>query len=134
MTAPPEPTLWHDGPASIGDLTLDLLESFEALAPWGREFDPPTFVVQGLVDECRAIGTDKTHIKLVLADPETGCFVDAVWFRALEAGQAVGEVLGVGDAVAVLARPQINRWRDRESVQLLVEDLRPLESLRNRPA
>lgn len=118
----PGPVVWHDGHVLVSDMGLDAVSALESLAPWGRGFEYPAFVVGGAAAGIRAIGADKSHVKFCLKS--AGYSIDVVWFRALHPGQDVTDVLQEGMVVQTLGSPHLNRFRGKTSVQLIVSNLR----------
>ena len=72
------PCVRHDGP---GPARLDeqLLDEIDALEPFGREWERPTFVDPFTVVDARCVG-DGTHLKLSLE--RRGALYPAIWFGA----------------------------------------------------
>ncbi|MCL7929335.1 single-stranded-DNA-specific exonuclease RecJ [Halomonas llamarensis] len=116
------PRLWTDGELSIAQLTLSTLSEIEALGPYGREFDPPLFEGRFIVEALRPVGADGTHLMLELSMGPVTC--KAIWFRALTPGELPS--FGVGDTLHCAYKLNRNRWRGRDSLQLMVEHASPL--------
>ncbi|MYL22224.1 DHH family phosphoesterase [Halomonas alkaliantarctica] len=116
------PRLWTDGELSSAQLTLATLSEVETLGPYGREFDPPLFEGRFIVEALRPVGADGTHLMLELSMGPVTC--KAIWFRALTPGEL--PAFQVGDTLHCAYKLNRNRWRGRESLQLMVEHARPL--------
>ena len=107
--------LWVDDPAL---LTLECVEDLERLEPCGTGNARPRLALLGAVlTELTPIGGGK-HLRVQLE--QQGTTYDAVFF--LQTAESLG--LRVGDCVDAAFYPQINEFRDRRSVQLLLCDLR----------
>lgn len=111
------PRLWTDGELSEAQLSLETLSEIEALGPFGREFEAPLFEGRFLVESLRPVGADGTHLMLELSHGRVSC--RAIWFRALTPGEL--PAFGLGDTLHCAYRLNRNRWRGRESLQLMVE-------------
>lgn len=111
------PRLWTDGELSEAQLSLATLSEIEALGPFGREFEAPLFEGRFLVESLRPVGADGTHLMLELSQGRVSC--RAIWFRALTPGEL--PAFGLGDTLHCAYRLNRNRWRGRESLQLMVE-------------
>ncbi|MCS2610855.1 single-stranded-DNA-specific exonuclease RecJ [Halomonas dongshanensis] len=111
------PRLWTDGELSEAQLSLETLSEIEALGPFGREFEAPLFEGRFLVESLRPVGADGTHLMLELSQGRVSC--RAIWFRALTPGEL--PAFGLGDTLHCAYRLNRNRWRGRESLQLMVE-------------
>lgn len=111
------PRILTDGDLVPEQLNLATLETLEALGPYGREFDPPLFQGDFLVESLRPVGADGTHLMLELSCGPVSH--RAIWFRALTPGEV--PAFGVGDRLRCAYKLSRNRWRGRESLQLMVE-------------
>lgn len=102
-------TLVSDG--ELDALTLDTAREVFELAPWGQGFPEPLFDGMFEVLDQRIVG--QRHLKLLLRPVDGVASVDAIYFnqdRLLERRQ-----------LRLAYRLDINRYRGRESVQLIVE-------------
>ncbi|GAA3911288.1 single-stranded-DNA-specific exonuclease RecJ [Halomonas cibimaris] len=116
------PRLWTDGALSPGQLDLATLDELEALGPFGREFDPPLFEGEFIVESLRPVGADGSHLMMELsAGPRV---LKAIWFRALTPGEL--PAFAMGDTLRCAYKLNRNRYRGRESLQLMVEHAEPL--------
>jgi single-stranded-DNA-specific exonuclease len=104
-----------DGTLETGDLNLVTAELLRDGGPWGQHFPEPLFRGQFQVVQKRVLGGK--HLKFTLAawdDPQL--LVDAIAFNVAE------EQLGIeAEMVDFLYRLDVNVWRGRESLQLLIE-------------
>jgi len=111
------PRVFTDGELSPEQLSLATLEELQRLGPYGREFDAPLFQGDFLVESLRPVGAEGNHLMLSLS---AGPVIHkAIWFRALTPGEL--PAFGVGDGLRCAYRLNRNRWRGRESLQLMVE-------------
>ncbi|MCX2525030.1 single-stranded-DNA-specific exonuclease RecJ [Larsenimonas rhizosphaerae] len=115
------PLLLTDGELDASCMGLALLDELEALAPYGREFDPPLFEGVFQVDMARLVGSEGNHLMLTL---EAGRqLTRAIWFRAVDPGDP--SPVSEGDQVRCAFKLSRNRYRGRESLQLMIEHLEP---------
>ncbi|WP_245947909.1 single-stranded-DNA-specific exonuclease RecJ [Billgrantia montanilacus] len=118
------PQVLTDGellPAQFGLSTLDELEK---LGPYGREFDAPLFEGDFLVEALRPVGADGSHLMMTLSAGAVS--LRAIWFRALTPGEL--PAFGLGDRLRCAYRLSRNRWKGRESLQLMVEHAETFDS------
>ncbi|WP_404376666.1 DHH family phosphoesterase [Vreelandella aquamarina] len=116
------PRLWTDGELSTAQLSLATLVEIETLGPYGREFDPPLFEGRFIVEALRPVGAEGSHLMMELS---MGAVTSkAIWFRALTPGELPS--FGVGDTLHCAYKLNRNRWRGRESLQLMVEHASPI--------
>lgn len=104
-----------DGLLQPSQLNLDLARTLREAGPWGQHFPEPLFRGEFTVVQRRVLGNK--HLKLVLAgteDPDN--LIDAIAFNLTEA--SLNAAMG---AVDILYRVDVNAWRGRESLQLLIE-------------
>ncbi|MEG3113945.1 DHH family phosphoesterase [Salinicola sp. 4072] len=111
------PIVWTDGSLSASQLTLATLDELEALAPYGREFDAPLFEAEFFVEQLRPVGAEGNHLMLELSCDAV--VSRAIWFRALNPGEAAP--VSLGDRIRCAFKLSRNRWKGRESLQLMVE-------------
>lgn len=77
------PVIWTDGSLAPSEIHIDTVAGFNALEPFGREFEAPRFRGEFLVCEARPVGGDKTHLQMLLrSSPDDPRFIKAIWFRA----------------------------------------------------
>ncbi|MEQ6918614.1 single-stranded-DNA-specific exonuclease RecJ [Halomonas aquatica] len=115
------PRIFTDGELAPRQLSLATLYELEWLGPYGREFDAPLFEGEFLVEALRPVGADGSHLMLELsAGPAS---LKAIWFRALTPGEV--PAFGVGATLHCAFKLNRNRWRGRESLQLMLEHAEP---------
>lgn len=113
------PTIVHDGDIDPAELTVDALEEWTRLAPFGQENPEPRFVSRNMrIMTARRIGKDASHLKMQVRG------------QSLKATDCIGwgfgdwtERVGPGDQVSVLHAPQINEWNGDRTVQMLIKGL-----------
>ncbi|MFC2990426.1 single-stranded-DNA-specific exonuclease RecJ [Halomonas tibetensis] len=115
------PKILTDGDLAEHQLSLETLAELQTLGPYGREFEAPLFQGDFVVEALRPVGADGTHLMLELSLGATNH--RAIWFRALTPGEM--PAFGVGDPLRCAFKLNRNRWRGRESLQLMVEYAHP---------
>ncbi|RDB44878.1 DHH family phosphoesterase [Halomonas sp. DQ26W] len=111
------PHVLTDGKLLPAQFDLSTLDELERLAPYGREFDAPLFEGEFLVEALRPVGADGSHLMMTLSAGVVS--LRAIWFRALTPGEL--PAFGLGDRLRCAYRLSRNRWKGRESLQLMVE-------------
>ncbi|MFC3290768.1 single-stranded-DNA-specific exonuclease RecJ [Modicisalibacter luteus] len=111
------PCVFTDGELTAPQLCLATLDELERLAPYGREFDAPLFDGEFLVENLRVVGADGCHLMLELSCG--GVTARAIWFRALTPGEV--PAFGLGARLRCAYKLSRNRWKGRESLQLMIE-------------
>jgi single-stranded-DNA-specific exonuclease len=106
-----------DGELRPQDLGLDLAETLRAAGPWGQGFPEPIFDGCFEVVARRVVG--EKHLKLTLRLPQ-GPAVDAIAFHQAEHSAAPGSLLHAA------YRLDVNEFRGRRSLQLVIEHLTPV--------
>lgn len=110
--------LLTDGELEQSDFSLDVAQQLRDGGPWGQHFPEPCFYGEFSVVQHRVVGGK--HLKLVLGyGPSSEQVVDAIAFNAVEEGSSPT----VPERLAAVYRLDINRFRGRESLQLMVEHL-----------
>ena len=120
----PEPiTLEID--AELADtrlLTQGLVESLQALAPFGRDNPDPVFLTcGGVVTETRRVGKDNNTAILQIKLPGRQWPTKAVRFKSGDWAERVQP----GQRVDIVYSPKLNEWNGKVNVELSLLDLRP---------
>jgi single-stranded-DNA-specific exonuclease len=112
------PVRFSDGELPAQAFTTDFLDAINQLEPWGREFEYPLFEGTFLVKDVRVMGADKNHMSLTLERDRVQ--TRAVWFNAIDLD--TGEIpVAVGDRLKTLFSLSDNYWKNRRSLQLMIE-------------
>jgi single-stranded-DNA-specific exonuclease len=111
------PSLEADVIVSLPDLNPALLKEMDQLEPTGQKNRSPLFVSHKVdVRGARAVGKDKSHLKLILS--QDGITFDAIAFRF---GHLVHEIPGQID---ILYAFEVNEFNGRTTLQLNIKDLK----------
>lgn len=114
---PTRPQVEADLKLEVHDLTLDLVKELEVLEPHGKGNERPMVWLGPL----RLSGIKSLKDKHIKAGLRVGNdWVDLIWWNAAE----LIEEIQAMQQVEILGRVEINRWRDREKVQFIIEALR----------
>ncbi|HET7562895.1 MAG TPA: single-stranded-DNA-specific exonuclease RecJ [Rhodanobacteraceae bacterium] len=108
-----QPVLLSDGELEPTGFALELARQLRTAGPWGQGFPVPIF---DNVFECvsqKTMGANGNHRRLQLRDPHGGGVHEAVYFN-VEGDVAQSAPLRVAYEL------QVNEWRGRDSLQLLV--------------
>lgn len=111
-----EGVVWSDGEVAPADLTLDFAQCLREAAPWGQAFPEPRFDGRFVVVDRRIVGGQ--HLKLMVQSCAGGRELDAIWFRARDP-----ESVRIGDQVRMVYRLDVNEYRGRRTLQLIVDHL-----------
>lgn len=109
-------TILSDGELSNNELNLELVKQLDEISPWGQGFEEPTFDGEFDVVEAKAVG--EIHLKLKLQQANNSQVLDAIAFGYLSAENDLPT-----SRVRVAYRPDINEWRKRQNLQLIIEYL-----------
>ena len=112
-----EKVLLTDGELTAADLDITTAISLRQAGPWGQHFPEPLFEGEFDVIERRIVG--KHHLKMQLACGSIP--VDAIMFNIREGDEAIAR-----GKVRVVYKLDVNEFRGRKSVQMLVEHIQPL--------
>jgi single-stranded-DNA-specific exonuclease len=109
------PVLKVDLELPLENLSFDLGFELERFKPYGVGNPEPLFVAWDIdVLSSREVGRDRRHLKLNLTPG-----FEAIWFGGAKNGD-----LALGDKVAVVYTPTIEKWRGKEKVVLKIRDLK----------
>ena len=112
-------TVEADCQVNFEDVNLSLAKAFQLLEPYGVGNPVPVFIMRGVaVNEISGI-SDNKHTKLVFGNGRHT--ISAVYFS--NSPSSLG--IYVGDKVDILFNLDINEWGGRESVQIIIRDIKP---------
>ena len=116
------PILEIDADCELPQVTLDMIEQLQTLAPFGRDNPSPMLCVRNVqLAECaRRMGNEGAHLRLNLRHERT--LLQAVGWRL----GSLAEQLPAGIRVDVVFEPKINEWQGRRRPDLHVKDIRIL--------
>ena len=130
-----QPVLRADVELDPGDATPELLAELAKMEPWGTGNEEPIFLAKGVeVADCRQIGRDGEHLKMLLNTPRG--LREAVYWRAFNNEELLNGLhpsnLPVnGEArwsrVDLCYRIQENTYQSEKGIQLCVVDMRKSE-------
>ena len=116
------PSVEADCKIEFEDITLALAKAFQMLEPYGVANPVPVFVMSGVtVNEVSGI-SDGKHTRFTFGSGKYT--LSAMYFS--NSPKDLG--IYVGDKVDVLFNIDINEWGGRESVQIIVRDIRHSEN------
>ncbi len=115
------PWLVVDADAVLAEIEAGPVEQLDRMAPFGRGNARPRFRIRDLrITEIKPMGRDNSHLSLRLAG-DGGRGVRAVWWKQGERADALAD----GMRVDVVARANLNRWRNNVTAELEILDLAP---------
>ena len=109
-----------DGQLSGVEMNLELAQLLRDNGPWGHQFPEPLFDGEFALLQQRIVG--QRHLKLVLMEPASGIAIDAIHFNCdaeVWPDDSISKVRAV-------YRLDINEFRGRRTVQLMVDHLLPV--------
>lgn len=113
-----KPLITVDVRAALNQLTYELFEQIDALHPCGIGNPEPVFWTPSVrVVEQRAIGQNKTHLKLAIAD-EGGDIVEAIAWRW-------GSYCPLPSRLDIAYKLKLNEWQGNTTIQLEIVGVRP---------
>lgn len=116
-----EEVILSDGELGSSELQLDIAHQIKQAGPWGQGFPEPVFDGEFILVQQRLL-KDK-HLKMVVAPKDhPQLTLDAIIFNLAE------DLRPLSDATRLhlVYQLDVNEFRSRESVQLLVRDLWPI--------
>lgn len=119
---PPEllmPCLRYDGEASLDEIDLDAVRDIDTMAPFGMGNPEPLLAIREVRAHRLEVLGGK-HLRFLAV--QGGYSHPAIAFNMAE------RIEECRASIDLLAVPQVNRWRERESVQLKVKDVRAAQA------
>lgn len=112
-------TLSVDSAVTLDELTLDLMEKMEKMAPFGQGNPEPRLGARDLtVVSSRIVGSK--HLKLRLRQ-QGGVSLDAIAFNR---GNLLGNQVRDGARLAAVFTPRLNAWNGKTAVELEIRDIK----------
>jgi len=112
-------TLPVDSAVTLDQLTPDLMEMMEKLAPFGQGNPEPRLGARGLgVVSSRIVGGK--HLKFRLRQ-QNGTFLDAIAFNR---AHLLGNQVKDGARIAAVFTPRLNAWNGKKTVELEIRDIK----------
>ncbi len=110
-----------DVPMPIGYVSMQLVSEFSILEPFGKGNRKPLFAQKGIhVKDCRILGAGRNVVKMKLVDPG-GASAEGIYFG--DADSFLRDVKEKGN-IDIVYYPEINRFRDRENLQIVIQKYR----------
>lgn len=108
-----------DGELEEEDFSLTLAQELRDAGPWGQTFPEPLFDGEFKIIQQRIVG--EKHLKLVLGFVQSDRIIDAIAFNV-----DLKQWPSKAATARIAYRLDINEFRDRQTVQLMVEHLEAL--------
>ena len=128
--APPTPELTIDGYLNLSDISLDLTDDLERLAPFGNGNPPLTLATRNLrVASQKGLGRRREHLQVDVED-EGGNRQRVIWWRGARADLPSGRfdlAYAVRASVYKGAREPLVEWLDYRLLETANADLPPAE-------
>ncbi|MBU3935423.1 single-stranded-DNA-specific exonuclease RecJ [Patescibacteria group bacterium] len=122
------PVITVEASAKLSALKIQNIKAITRLAPFGIGNSTPLFYFPGLrLVSFRQVGSDLSHLKLTLDDPDTAktekisASVDAIAFKKGH----LASTLKTGSLVDLVASLDLNTWANRSIPQLMVKEISP---------
>ncbi len=109
-----------DGELEPEEINLDNAELIRDAMPWGQGFPSPRFDGEFVVLDCRVVG--QAHLRMTLQPVSRETRFEAIAFKALQPGQVEPDI----ERVRAVYKLDVNHFRGRKSLQLVVEYLEPV--------
>ncbi len=114
-----KPVLHVDAEVSFRELTLDLLDSYELLEPFGNSNPQPVFMSRGIMLTTAPRHLQGNHLRLSLRQGDCEC--SAMYFN----GGNLSLPDPPWDVAFTIDR---NVWKGRSSLSMSIQDIRPAQS------
>lgn len=109
--------IYTDGELEAEHFNVQFAQYIRECGPWGQGFPEPVFEGTFEVQEWFVMG--EKHLRFVLIDPRTGWEIKAVQFFCFD-GHTPPPTY-----IKIAFEANVNRWNDRDSLQLLIRHLEP---------
>jgi single-stranded-DNA-specific exonuclease len=120
-----EPLIITDGIIETNQISEGMIDGFQALEPFGREFEAPLLVGRFKMMSGKPMGQTGVHWRFKLIGVEGGIF-EAVWFNAGETCP-----LSMSGFYRVAFTPDLNWWNGRAKMQLMIRAAEPAHDVQD---
>lgn len=115
-------------------ISFDLINQVTFLEPFGKGFEKPKFASKSvIIDNIAILGKDRNVLKMTLS--QNGISIDAITFNVTKHLQYLQAKFNIKDiernldkllgrSIDIVYNLQINSFRDRETIQLMIEEMR----------
>ena len=118
------PTFTVDASARLSALKTSLIKAIAKLQPCGIGNPTPLFYLPGLkVLSKRLLGSDLSHLRLILDDPNTARIENSPATAIAFKKGHLGATLPPGQLVDIIASFELNTWNGRTTPQLVVREI-----------
>ncbi len=117
------PIIEIDAPLEFKDIDWKFYRVLKQFGPFGPKNMAPVFQSNNLQDtgNSRAVGSDKTHLKLELKDLDSGIIIQGIGFKLADKL----EILNSGKPISIAYHLDENHFNGNSSLQLRVLDIKP---------
>lgn len=99
------------------NITLELFESIQKLAPFGMGNPTPTFMTKNVnIVRLNTVGKNGDHLQILLEK-------DGYIFKAILFNHQKMESLLIGDRINIVYTIELNEWKEQKNLELKVRDL-----------
>lgn len=109
-----------DSELKVEDISLELARDIALMEPFGRENETPRFIIEGITDNVSAIGKDGQYRRFSLLSLKDNAKINCVAFSLEEDDK---KELISGRKLSVLGTVNINKWNNKETVQIMVSKI-----------
>lgn len=114
----PMPSVKIEMDLKLEDLSIDLINNINALAPFGMNNPAPILSSTDVkILHHKAIGSDNNHLKLSLKTETTP--IEALWWQHSDLPFDRAQLANIAFS------PEINNFRDNSTLQLIIKDMVP---------
>ncbi|OGS22458.1 MAG: single-stranded-DNA-specific exonuclease RecJ [Elusimicrobia bacterium RIFOXYA2_FULL_39_19] len=111
-----------DSELNLSKIKIELVNELNELEPFGIENPYPVFLINNVkVEEHSQVGAGYNHLRLKMQ--ENGNNIYAIGWNL---GEMSSTVLNLSKFIDVVVQVEINRWQNKENVQLQILDMKPV--------
>ncbi|MBN1898073.1 MAG: single-stranded-DNA-specific exonuclease RecJ [Spirochaetes bacterium] len=104
-----------------------IAEIINIFEPYGEDNEEPVFLLKEFeVKEVKYVGDEGAHLFLKISK-NRGLWFSAIWWRK---GNGKGSDLRVNDKVDIVCKLELDEWRQKKYIKLVIEDLKVLSTQR----
>lgn len=103
----------------INAINKEFIDQLQSVGPFGAGFPPPYFGLDVQIKDFKIL--QDRHVKMVLTSKDNPAIqIEGIQFQCVDPGKPHN--YRVGDEVRVFFQPDLNKFRGKETVQLLIQE------------
>ena len=114
----PKPKLYYDLELKLSDISDPFIKELESIAPYGKDFEPPSFLFNVKLMAIKYSSCDK-HIFLTMASDQ----VQRKFIEFNISDKYPDDFFNIGDSYKVIAKPSSSLFNGKSYIDLHIQNI-----------